>query len=415
MSLLRRRVMGGESTPDPVNGMTGAYIKFTMIGSINPPDRIEIKFNKKGTCNPHIEYCVRTNAPSNNSQWTVVKQSEFGNLIVSNQAGNSSSCIYVRGYNPSGLSTSQSNYFYFVLYGISGGYIKVEGNIMYLVDCTQTLTVVPCAYCFYSLFSNVGGGASDPLRDASGVIVCTTSTTAKNYCYASMFKNDNGLSSAPSLPLTTLQAGIYQSMFENCTLLKTPPSLPATTLREYCYQAMFKGCTKLTSAPTLPGTQAQLNCYNSMFANCTSLTTAPSLPAVISSAAGSNANYCYESMFSGCKALTTAPPTLSSTNLSKATYCYRYMFKGCVKLTTAPVISAITLSTGCFTQMFYGCVLLNYIKAMFTTAPSTTYMDSWVSSVASSGTFVKNSAATWTNTFGTSAIPSGWTVQTASS
>ena len=46
--------------------------------------------------------------------------------------------------------------------------------------------------------------------------------------------------------------------------------------------------------------------------------------------------------------------------------------------------------------------------------PSTTYTSNWVNGVASSGTFVKNSAATWANTFGVNGIPNGWTVQTAS-
>jgi hypothetical protein len=63
--------------------------------------------------------------------------------------------------------------------------------------------------------------------------------------------------------------------------------------------------------------------------------------------------------------------------------------------------------------MFAGCTSLNYIKAMFTTTPSTTYTNNWVSGVASTGTFVKNSAATW-NVTGTSGIPTGWTVQTVS-
>jgi hypothetical protein len=36
----------------------------------------------------------------------------------------------------------------------------------------------------------------------------------------------------------------------------------------------------------------------------------------------------------------------------------------------------------------------------------------WVKGVASSGTFVKNSAATWDVT-GVNGIPSGWTVETA--
>jgi hypothetical protein len=50
---------------------------------------------------------------------------------------------------------------------------------------------------------------------------------------------------------------------------------------------------------------------------------------------------------------------------------------------------------------------------MFTTTPSNTYTYYWVSGVAASGTFVKNSAAQW-NVTGTNAVPSGWTVQTAS-
>ena len=64
--------------------------------------------------------------------------------------------------------------------------------------------------------------------------------------------------------------------------------------------------------------------------------------------------------------------------------------------------------------MFNGCSNLNYIKAMFTTTPSTSYCNTWVGGVAATGTFVKNSAATWTGT-GTSKVPTGWTVETASS
>ena len=63
--------------------------------------------------------------------------------------------------------------------------------------------------------------------------------------------------------------------------------------------------------------------------------------------------------------------------------------------------------------MFLGCTSLNYIKAMFTTTPSTTYTANWVNGVSATGTFVKNSAASWTTT-GNNGIPNGWTVQTAS-
>jgi hypothetical protein len=74
--------------------------------------------------------------------------------------------------------------------------------------------------------------------------------------------------------------------------------------------------------------------------------------------------------------------------------------------------------------MFYGCTSLNYIKAMFTTDPfdaesATEPIGFWVNDVASSGTFVKNSAATWENPSPEDypdffIIPEGWTVQTAS-
>ena len=141
-----------------------------------------------------------------------------------------------------------------------------------------------------------------------------------------------------------------------------------------------------------------------MFYGCTSLTTAPTLPAT------TLAQYCYQYMFYGCTSLTTAP-VLPATTLASS--CYSYMFRGCTSLTTAPELPATTLESSCYNYMFYGCTSLNYIKAMFTTTPSTTYTRSWVTRVASSGTFVKNNAATWDVT-GVNGVPNGWTVQTAS-
>ena len=62
--------------------------------------------------------------------------------------------------------------------------------------------------------------------------------------------------------------------------------------------------------------------------------------------------------------------------------------------------------------MFSGCTSLNYIKclAVNKTSSSTT---GWLYNVAATGTFVKNSAATWDS--GINGIPTGWNVQTASS
>lgn len=102
---------------------------------------------------------------------------------------------------------------------------------------------------------------------------------------------------------------------------------------------------------------------------------------------------------------------LPATTLSH--YCYYSMFYGCTNLTTAPELPAVTLSGyRCYGNMFSGCTSLNYIKAMFTTSPGSDFTEYWVDNVSETGTFVKNSAATW-NLTGANGIPTGWTVETA--
>lgn len=168
---------------------------------------------------------------------------------------------------------------------------------------------------------------------------------------------------------------VFTNLFINDTHIITAPELPATTLAPYCYIQMFRGCTSLVNAPSrLPATTLQSNCYNSMFYGCTSLVNAPELPAT----------------------------TLT-------TYCYGYMFRDCTSLTTAPELPATKLESNCYNNMFRGCTELNYLKALFTTTPSISYTQYWVSGVAATGTFVKNKSATWTTT-GVSGIPEGWTI-----
>jgi hypothetical protein len=243
-----------------------------------------------------------------------------------------------------------------------------------------------------------------------------TDLTEKDCAFCSLFSDYKGEKTCGivnakdlSLPATILADRCYQYMFRDCISLTTAPELPATTLAKYCYASMFNGCTNLTAAPELPATTLANNCYQTMFYGCTSLTTAPELPAT------TLADRCYQYMFRDCRNLTTAPE-LPATTL--ASYCYYNMFYGCTSLTTAPELPATTLANSCYRSMFQGCSNLNYIKAMFTTTPSGSspnyYTQNWVSGVASTGTFVKNSAATWTTT-GNNGIPNGWTVQTASS
>ena len=185
------------------------------------------------------------------------------------------------------------------------------------------------------------------------------------------------------------------------------------TLQGYHFAYLFSKCSSLNvdenNKLLLPATTLQSGCYNSMFRDCTSLTTAPKLPAT------TLATYCYQYMFYGCTSLTAAPELLATT---LADYCYQYMFYGCTSLTAAPELPATTLQSGCYSYMFQGCKRLNYIKAMFTTTPSATYTSNWVNGVASSGTFVMNSAASWntgTTSCSVSTYPCNWTVKTAAS
>ena len=181
-----------------------------------------------------------------------------------------------------------------------------------------------------------------------------TDLTGKDYAFLRLFYNNTKVVNAENL------------------------SLSATTLASDCYNGMFNGCTNLISTPVLPATTLTNACYGAMFEGCTSLTTAPELPAT-----------------------------------TLAWYCYNTMFSGCTSLVSAPELPATTLANHCYSNMFYGCTSLNYIKAMFTTTPSSTYTLDWVSGVSATGTFVKNSAAQW-NVTGIHGIPSGWTVETAS-
>lgn len=196
----------------------------------------------------------------------------------------------------------------------------------------------------------------------------------------------------------------FLRLFEDCASLVSAPELPATTMKLQCYTYMFRRCTNITVCPVLPATTLASRCYGNMFSYCENIKTPPILPAT------TLVEYCYTSMlsYSGI----TSAPELPATTLQ--TGCYSAMFSHCTSLTTAPDLPATALVSNCYTQMFDGCTNLNYVKAMFTTTPGTTYTRYWMRGVASSGTFVKNASATW-SVSGDNGIPSGWTVQTASS
>ena len=233
-----------------------------------------------------------------------------------------------------------------------------------------------------------------------------TDLTGKNYAFYKLFKDCTNIINVDAnfLPATELADNCYRSMFSDCTLLATAPELPATKLVPSCYQYMFVSCKSLTQAPKLPVIELADNCYNGMFANCSSLITAPELPAT------TLANGCYDGMFQNCTSLATAPE-LPATEL--VYNCYYYMFYGCTSLTTAPELSATKLTERCYMYMFKDCSNLNYVKMLATTNASNALV-SWLNGVKSTGTFVKHPDNNWIPT-GVNGIPSGWTVETATS
>jgi len=89
------------------------------------------------------------------------------------------------------------------------------------------------------------------------------------------------------------------------------------------------------------------------------------------------------------------------------------MFRGCSSLTKAPELPALNYPPNVYNYMFSGCTNLNYIKAMFTNAPSVTGTSGWLAGVSPTGTFVMNAAAEWDpeEYRGVNGIPEGWTVE----
>ena len=328
-----------------------------------------------------IEYITSISYSTDNGEtWTTTaNQNNKSEHLVINVNVNTGDKVLWKGIaNQLGFYDEDVFYDYVGSFFSSDCAFDAKGNVMSLLygDNFKGQTTINEDYAFSCLFSDYDEEKTCGIINAKDLSL--PATTLTDYCYGYMFCRCASLVTTPELPTTTLANYCYQCMFGDCTSLTTAPELPATTLANYCYQSMFTGCTSLTTAPELPVTTLAESCYQSMFALCTSLTTAPELPAT-----------------------------------TLAELCYYSMFHGCTSLTTAPTLPATTLANECYSYMFYGCTSLNYIKAMFTTTPSTTYTQNWVQNVSATGTFVKNSAAQW-NVSGVHGIPDNWTVETAS-
>lgn len=175
-------------------------------------------------------------------------------------------------------------------------------------------------------------------------------------------------------------------------------------LSPYCGYHLFNGSYGLVDASELvmPNTTAS-HCYDGMFSVCRSLTKVPKLPAT------TLADYCYYEMFWSCTSLTTVPDNmLPATTL--ANDCYNSMFRDCTGLTRAPFLDYTgEIPKDAYYYMFEGCTNLQYVRCLATSRSATTSTFDWLAGVASDGTFVKNSKASfWTRT--NSGIPISWTI-----
>lgn len=365
--LLLRRVMMLTEQEEPLTNLT---FTVTQAGTI-------IWKATKSTGRKTIKY------KKNSGSWTNWQASTSGNSI-SVSVGDT---IELTGTNTSYYNNGEYSYF--------SGTAKFEasGSIMSLLGNANS-KVISSEYAFYSLFRDCTGIIRPPLLPAK---------TLSKSCYSYLFYNCTNLIEAPELPATTLANYCYMYMFNGCTSLTESPELPALTGGPNSYSNMFSS-SGIISAGKIFATALDSYCCSSMFSNCTALRNAPEMHVTTLN------SYCCQYMFQNCSSLVSAPQ-LPATTLEQ--FCYNSMFKNCTSLTTAPILPATSLKTACYMEMFYGCTNLTYIKAMFTTNPQiSSNVSDWVTGVSSSGTFVKNAAATWNNE---DAVPSGWTVQTASS
>lgn len=89
--------------------------------------------------------------------------------------------------------------------------------------------------------------------------------------------------------------------------------------------------------------------------------------------------------------------------------CYMGLFNGCTSLVNAPELPAEILVENCYRSMFQNCSVLQSIKIDAIDISATLALDSWLSNVSNSGTFIKKRNVDYPS--GTNGIPTGWTVE----
>ena len=164
------------------------------------------------------------------------------------------------------------------------------------------------------------------------------------------------------------------------------------------FSGMYRD-TKINTAPsfTITGTMGD-HCFNQTFRNCGELTSS----ALITVDALSE--YCFMYMYRGCKKL----DYVRSLPWSLVKGCYDGMFQECTSLTESPRLAKTTYAVDAYRQMFYGCTQLRTIDCNLL-FDGEVIARSWVTNVASSGTFYKNKHQENVY-YSNDCVPVGWTV-----
>lgn len=208
--------------------------------------------------------------------------------------------------------------------------VKVGGDIMYLLDGSNSASTISAPYCFKGLFAADIDNPDDKFLVSASDLKLPATTLSKE-CYKYMFGQCDELEDAPELPATTLATSCYNQMFNGCSSLTTAPELPATKLESRCYYRMFRNCTALVNVPdVLPATELADSCYRQMFLNDSSIVNAPKLPATVLKTGS------YLEMFKRCKKLSSV--TMLATDVS-ADYCLNNWLNGAGSLASDKLLT----------------------------------------------------------------------------
>ena len=117
----------------------------------------------------------------------------------------------------------------------------------------------------------------------------------------------------------------------------------------------------------------------------------------------------FDSLFWTNTGITDASNIIMPQNTKNS--CYNRMFEDCSNLEKAPTLPASQLEPFSYKYMFANCKKLSYVKCLATNMTASDCTANWLSSVASTGTFVKHQNAVWST--GESGIPKDWRVVNA--